>query len=206
MDDRNPNQARAWLIATAALAALLFAAPPTAIARDHWKPTPEQLAQLDELEPYVAYFTSLGYGPDQARVPEAFIRALILTESGADATATSPRGARGLTQIVPSTAKRALTELTDVYSDFDYVDEKNFDKFTADDLHDPALNLLIACHLTANYYAMYKGRTDLVVSAWNAGPGAVAKYGNRPPPFPETRKLIERVRRAMDYLDGVQVN
>jgi soluble lytic murein transglycosylase-like protein len=206
MDDRNPRRARARLLTTAALVTLSCAAIRPAAASDRWQPSPAQLEQLAAVEPYVDYFTSLTYGPDRVQVPEEFIRALILMESGADPNATSPRGARGLTQILPATAKRALVELTDVYNDFEFVDEAAFDRFTAEDLHDPALNLLIACHVTANYYAMYEGRTDLVVSAWNAGPGAVERYGNRPPPFPETRKLIERVKRTMSYLDGVQVN
>jgi soluble lytic murein transglycosylase-like protein len=139
-------------------------------------------------------------------VPEEFIRALILMESGADPDALSPKGARGLTQILPSTAEGALRELTDVYNDFEFVDEDAFDRFQADDLHDPALNLLIACHMTALYHAMYDGRTDLVVSAWNAGPGAVKRYWNRPPPYPETRRLIERVKRTMQYLGDAQIN
>jgi soluble lytic murein transglycosylase-like protein len=53
---------------------------------------------------------------------------------------------------------------------------------------------------------MYDGRTDLVVSAWNAGPGAVAKYGNSPPPFRETRLLIKRVEDTIGFLGKPQVN
>jgi soluble lytic murein transglycosylase-like protein len=129
-----------------------------------------------------------------------------LTESGGDPAALSPFGARGVTQILPSTARSVLERLASMQRDFRYIDESVFEEFEADDLHDPALNILIACCLTATYHAMYDGRTDLIVSAWNAGPGAVAKYGNSPPPFPETRHLIRRVENTIDYLDRVQAN
>src|SRR3989304_2063400 len=82
-------------------------------------------------------------------------------------------GARGVTQILPSTARSVLRTLASMDHDFRYIDEGVFERFEPDDLHDPALNILIACYLTATYQAMYDGRTDLVISAWNAGPGAV---------------------------------
>jgi len=169
------------------------------------QPSEEQLARLRALEPFVHYFTSLSYGPQGAKTSREFIRALILIESGADPGARSPMGARGVTQILPSTARAVLRELVGT-RDYLFIDESAFRQFHPDLLDDPALNILIACYLSATYHAMYDGRTDLVVAAWNAGPGAVARYGNKPPPYPETQKLIQRVKRTISYLDRVQVN
>jgi soluble lytic murein transglycosylase-like protein len=175
-------------------------------ATEAWRPSPAQLQRLAELEPYIRYFTSVTYEGTAASISSAYIRALILTESGGDSAARSRFGARGVTQILPSTARKVLELLASMDRDFHYIDESVFQSFKPDDLHDPALNILIACYLTATYHAMYEGRTDLVISAWNAGPGAVARYGNSPPPFPETRHLIRRVETTIDYLDKIEVN
>jgi soluble lytic murein transglycosylase-like protein len=168
-------------------------------------PSAEQLQRLQELEPYVRYFTSLSYGPQRARISSEFIRALILIESGADPEARSPMGARGVAQILPSTGRAALRALSGT-RDFLFVDEKAFHRFEPELLSDPAINILIACYLAATYDEMYDGRTDLVVAAWNAGPGAVARFGNEPPPYRETLKLIKRVEHTMDYLSSEQMN
>ncbi|RMD85033.1 MAG: hypothetical protein D6815_02850 [Candidatus Dadabacteria bacterium] len=178
-------------------------APATSVAvstSSRYVPTRSQLRRLYYLEPYIRYFTSLSYGPDKARVPADYIRALILTESAGDTWAHSVKGARGLTQILPSTARAVVQELRRSGYDYLYIDEKVFDHFTADDLYDPALNILIACYLSATYHDLYGGRTELVVAAWNAGPGAVARYGNEPPPYRETQDLIARVKGYMTYL------
>jgi soluble lytic murein transglycosylase-like protein len=174
-----------------------------AYASKDCRPSAEQLKRLEDLDPYISYFTSIKYGGPDVHISRDYIRALILTESGADPGARSPFGARGVTQILPATARSVLKILEQSGRDFRFIDENVFDSFEPEDLHDPALNILIACYLNATYRAMYDGRTDLVVSAWNAGPGAVARYGNSPPPFPETRHLIKRVKDTLGYL---QVN
>lgn len=171
-----------------------------------FQPSRAQLRRIHQLEPYIRYFTSLAYGPQNARVPADYIRALILTESGGDRLAHSGKGARGLTQIIPSTARRVLQDLAVADYDYLYVDEALFGQFDPENLFDPALNILIACYLSATYHDRYGGRTDLVVSAWNAGPGAVRRYGNQPPPYPETRTLIKRVITYMDFLETLDVN
>lgn len=169
------------------------------------RPSRQQLRRLAYLEPYIRYFTSLAYGPDDNRVSPDYIKALILTESSGHRTARSPKGARGLTQIIPETARTVVNKLAKLGYDFLYVDERVFSEFTADHLYDPALNILIACYLSATYHGWYEGSTDLVASAWNAGPGAVARYGNEVPPFAETRGMIVRLKGFMSYLGKADV-
>ena len=182
------------------LAALVV--PSTAIAGG-WnsEPTVRQLERLVRTEPYIRYFTSLEYGSNGASIPAEYIRALILTESGGDAAARSGRGARGLTQIIARTGAAAVDEILADGYDYLYIDEAALAHFDAEDLHDPALNILIACRLSAHYFARWNGSTDHVVAAWNAGPTAVAVHGNQPPPYRETRDLITRVKTYMRYLD-----
>lgn len=169
-------------------------------------PSASQLRRLYHLEPYIRYFTSLAYGPDNARVPADYIRALILTESAGDKWAKSHKGARGLTQIIPSTARSVARKLGRSGYDYLYVDESVFERLESEDLYDPALNILIACYLSATYHVRFDGRTDLVASAWNAGPGAVARYGNEPPPYPETQQMISRVQGYLHYLEQVAIH
>ena len=175
---------------------------PAPVSAGGWnsEPSARQLERLVRAEPYIRYFTSLAYGPDDARIPADYIRALILTESSGHASARSAKGARGLTQIIPSTARAVLKKLAKRRYDFLYVDEKVFQSFQPEDLYDPALNILIACYLSATYHGWYEGSTELVVSAWNAGPGAVARFGNEVPPYAETRGMIDRLKGFMAYL------
>lgn len=184
---------------------LVFAAlvVPSPASAEGWNsgPTVRQIERLVRAEPYIRYFTSLEYGPHGASVPAEYIRALILTESGGEAAAHSDRGARGLTQIIPRTGAAVVEQILGDDYDYLYVDEAALEQFDAEDLHDPALNILIACRLSAHYFARWNGSTEHVVAAWNAGPTAVAVNGNQPPPYPETRDLISRVKTYMRYLD-----
>ncbi len=168
---------------------------------DPRQPSQVQLLRLRMLQPYIEYFTSLSYGPNESRVSPDYLKALILTESGGDHWAHSRRGARGLTQIIPATARRAVAELAAKGEDYLYIDERIFEDFNPDYLYEPAVNLLIACHLSATYQERFDGRTDLVAAAWNAGPGSVAD--NQPPPYTETRNLISRVLGYMEFFASV---
>ena len=166
------------------------------------EPSARQLERLIRAEPYIRYFTSLHYGDKSARVPAEYIRALVLTESGGNPAARSHRGARGLTQIIPRTGAAVVEDILDAGKDYLFIDEEALADFDAEDLHDPALNIFIACKLSARYFARWNGSTDHVVAAWNAGPTAVAVHGNQPPPYRETRDLISRVKTYMRYLDA----
>jgi len=182
-----------------------FASASSAVHPD-LRPSRHQMSRLAHLEPYIRYFTSLAYGPNDARVSPDYIRALILTESSGHVTARSGKGARGLTQIIPSTARTVMRKLSQIDYDFLYVDEGVFEDFQVEDLYDPALNILIACYLSATYHGWYEGSTELVVSAWNAGPGAVARYGNAVPPYKETRSMIIRLKSLMSFLGQGTIN
>ena len=165
-------------------------------------PTQAQLARLSAFDQQIDYFTSLGYGPNGARIPASYVRALALAESDADPRARSHKGARGLTQIMPVTGRKAAFELAASGVDYRFVDESQLKNFKSDYLYDPAINLLICAYLSATYSQKFGGRTDLVASAWNAGVHSVERYGKRPPPYRETRQLLGRVHDYMTYFQG----
>jgi len=104
-------------------------------------------------------------------VPEALIHAVIRAESNYDAGAVSPKGAIGLMQLMPATA-RALG-LTDA--------------------RDPAANIRAGTQYLKRLLGMFGNDVALALAAYNAGPAAVARHGGSTPPFAETRRYVPRV-------------
>ena len=117
--------------------------------------------------------TKYGFDP-------ALIRAVVHAESAFDTMAVSRKGARGLMQLMPSTAKSLGVR----------------------NVHDPGANLEAGVAYLRNLLTQHGGRMDLALAAYNAGPEAVARYGGVPP-YEETRRYLERIRRSYgDDLDG----
>lgn len=106
------------------------------------------------------------------------LHAVIAVESAYDARAVSPKGALGLMQLMPATARR----------------------FGVTDPFDPRENIRGGAQYLKALLAQFNGDLQLSLAAYNAGENAVVRYGNRIPPFAETRKyvpkVIERMQRA----------
>lgn len=156
------------------------------------------LAQQERLSQYnnlIKYFTALPYSLEGVEIHPDFLRALILAESNGDSAAVSKKNARGLTQIIYSTGREAAAAILanpaiDIQQ-LEYVHRSQLEQLSPQDLHDPAVNILLACYLISKYNHDYQGHLDLVVSAWNAGPGSI-KY-NQVPEYQETLNLIGKV-------------
>ena len=105
----------------------------------------------------------------QYDVPPALVKAVIASESNFNASALSPKGAQGLMQLMPATAKALGVRDS-------YEVEQNVTGGTA------YLRQLIDRY----------GDWNHALAAYNAGPTAVEEYGGIPP-FPETRAYVRRV-------------
>lgn len=103
-------------------------------------------------------------------IPAELVRAVIAAESGGQAEAISHKGAIGLMQLMPGTAKKMYVE----------------------DPVDPAQNILGGTRYLRTLANQFNGDMMLVVAAYNAGPDAVRKYGGVPP-FDETRGYVKKV-------------
>jgi len=92
-------------------------------------------------------------------------------ESHFNSRALSPKGASGLMQLMPGTAAR----------------------FGVRKSSDPAQNIAGGTRYLKELMRRFNGRIDLVLAGYNAGEGAVMKYGHRVPPYRETRNYVKRI-------------
>jgi soluble lytic murein transglycosylase-like protein len=152
----------------------------------------EQLERIASYDRFVRYYCDnlMLYG-EENKVDPNFIRALILAESNVQKDAVSADQAYGLTQITPETGSEALNEIEKARNKFEQGEEVKKYSLAGEDLLDPNLNIFIATYLISKYNAKYNGRLDLVVSAWNAGPGSIKN--EMPPDYKETLDIIGKI-------------
>jgi soluble lytic murein transglycosylase-like protein len=111
-------------------------------------------------------------------LPPALLHSVARAESGYSPSAVSPKGAIGVMQLMPATAARLNA-----------------------DPHDAEQNVDAGARLLRELLLQYQGSTFKALAAYNAGEGAVQKYGGIPP-YRETRDYVERVVRNYYKLSG----
>lgn len=149
----------------------------------------ERIASYDHLIRY--YCDNLMLYGYENRVDPNFLRALMIAESNIEKNAVSGDKAYGLTQITTDTGSEALREIEKARREFDQGEGQTNIKLVGEDLLDPSMNIFLATYLISKYNARYDGRLDLVVSAWNAGPGSIKN--NLPPNYRETLDIIGKI-------------
>lgn len=154
--------------------------------------------QTDEMTPQPAVMTGPAMAPTLASdtaVTDDFMRRLVKQESGGNPNAVSPKGATGLTQVMPSTA---VDPGYGVPSIFDLADEQGVDYGNRTEseaarlLFDPDLNLQFGTLYANAMSKRFGGDPTLTAAAYNAGPGAVEQYGGVPP-YAETQGYVRNV-------------
>lgn len=132
------------------------------------------MLETDALAPYA---NEIEYASNLYGIDPNFLGSIIMAESSGNPNAVSSAGAIGLGQLMPDTA--AGLGVTDPY--------------------DPNQNILGAAQYAASLYHQF-GSYDLAAAGYNAGGGAVEKYGGIPP-YKETQNYVATV---MGYYDSSQ--
>jgi len=142
-------------------------APPAAKPPKPVKPGPSQAgtARFDRIIEDVSRI----YG-----LESALLHAVITVESSYNPKAVSNKGAAGLMQLMPGTAKR----------------------YGVADAFDPAQNLGGGARYLRDLLNLFDSDVSLALAAYNAGENAVKKHGNRIPPYRETLRYVPKV---LDY-------
>jgi soluble lytic murein transglycosylase-like protein len=137
----------------------------TRILRETLRPPTKSKAGCREYGPLISYLCKK-YDMD-----EALVKAVIKAESDFDASAVSSKGAQGLMQLMPGTARDLA-----VHNPFH-----------------PTQNLDGGIRYLRKLLDQFQGNLTLALAAYNAGENAVIKYNNSIPPFEETRTYVNRV-------------
>jgi soluble lytic murein transglycosylase-like protein len=125
------------------------------------------------------YDATIGRAAGAAHVQPELVRAVIVVESGFNPRAISRRGAVGLMQLLPTTARR----------------------YGAFNAFDPEQNIYAGAHYLADLIARFGiDKLELVLAAYNAGEDAVERYGRRIPPYKETQAYVPSVLRMYHAL------
>ena len=116
------------------------------------------------------------------RLDPVLIYAQMHQESSFKKRAVSNKGARGLMQLIPPTAAR----------------------FGVRDIFDPRQNIEGGARYMRFLLDMFRGDVSLALAAYNAGEGAVLKYGRRVPPYRETQEYVRRITKRYQLMRDPQ--
>ncbi|MBF0183622.1 MAG: lytic transglycosylase domain-containing protein [Magnetococcales bacterium] len=109
----------------------------------------------------------------QTGINRALLQSIIRAESNFDPYAISAKGAVGLMQLMPETARH----------------------YGVTDMTDPETNVQGGARFLADLLRQFNNNLEISLAAYNAGPSTVMRYGGIIPPYPETRQYVERVLR-----------
>ena len=141
----------------------------------------DQQPQMIARQPY-AELVSAAATANQ--LPAALLHAVIQAESAYDSGARSPKGAGGLMQLMPDTARE--------------MGVKN--------VYDPKANIQGGAKYLKRLMTLFDNDISLAVAAYNAGPQAVLSRGGVIPPFAETQRYVPSVLRQYRRLQGLAVD
>lgn len=139
---------------------------------------PPKEHSIDWLARSAQYDGVISSAAKAATLQSALVRAVIVVESGFNPRAVSKKGAVGLMQLQPATAKR----------------------YGVKDIYDPEQNVRAGAHYLSDLLTRFDSNLELALAAYNAGEEAVERYGRHVPPFHETLSYVPNVMRVYQRL------
>ena len=136
-----------------------------------WEEQKNRIALHDFLKNQKKYTATINYYASHHQLPKALLHAVIAAESAYDPEAISRTGAVGLMQLMPGTARR----------------------YGVHNRRDPADNINGGTRYLKDLLVMFDNNLPLALAAYNSGENAVKEYGNRIPPYDETRNYVKKV-------------
>lgn len=136
-----------------------------------WEEAKSQIALKDFDKNQQKHSSTIDWIAKRNGLPTSLVHAVISAESAYDANAISRAGAVGLMQLMPETAKR----------------------YGVDNRRNPVANIDGGTRYLRDLLAMFDNNLLLALAAYNAGEGAVKQYGNKVPPYKETRNYVNKV-------------
>jgi len=178
--DRRRAQRRKARLRNILFSALAIAVPPQMrhAGMHLMAPQPAVSVTVDSfaaVPPREAYEDIIQEAADKYDLNPALIRSVIEIESAFNASAVSPAGATGLMQLMPAVGE----------------------SLGVGNLLDPRENIMGGAQLLRELHDRYRGNVPLMLASYNAGVTAVARFGRRIPPFPETQAYVKRVTRLL---------
>ena len=149
---------------------IIFVNEPTPVPAPTESPAPGGLPDGSAAESKSRIDSLIEQAAGEHQVDPELVRAIVQVESNYNPYAVSPRGARGLMQLIPATARR----------------------FGVTDIFDPEENLGGGIRYLKYLMEMFDGDLQLSLAAYNAGENVVARW-RRVPPIPETRNYVRKI-------------
>ncbi len=136
-------------------------------------PQKQRRAKIGEIPEAVAnrYDKLIKKAADAYQLPFSLIKSVIRAESAFNPSAVSPKGAKGLMQIMP----------------------KNYKTLAITNPFDPEQSIMGGAQYLKSMLKKFDGIVELALAAYNAGPDAVDRHHRRIPPFTETRNYVNKV-------------
>ena len=135
---------------------------------------PRRGAAVENDLPATPYDTYIAHVAAENGLSPTLLKSVAMVESGLDPRAVSPKGAQGLMQLMPATAKQ----------------------YGVRDAFNPLENLRAGARHLSHLLEEFDGNLNLALAAYNAGAGAVRKYQGIPA-YKETRNYVRKVNETM---------
>lgn len=143
------------------------------------------------------FYPIIEYYSTQYNVDPLLVTAVMKVESNFNPDAKSKKGAIGLMQLMPQTAKEVATKYL------------NINNYNEKELYDPDLNIDLGVYYVKILSDMFNNNINLVLASYNAGLGNVQKWKQENPiieydpeemPFKETKNYVSKINKIYNTL------